>query len=1724
MHSSSGVRLLLCAGLVLLLAGAAFPQGQKVTRENREANETERDNPHERAQWFLRGRTINGRPAPELLHKAYQQKLNNRRLREAATSQARTASPNQPSAATTSTPTANPNFISTTGGPFWTPIGPAPSGTASVGDLEQDYGPAVGRTTVVLVDQSDATGNTVYIGGASGGLWKSTNAANTNVQNCNTVSLSQAPYCAPNVTWTPLLDQQASLTVGAMAIQPGNPQWLVVGTGEANNSADSYYGLGFLVSQDGGSTWSLISTAKSSDGTSTVDLHGLGTTHLAFSMETIAAQGLTTNTVVASMAAAAGGLSVGAEFGTVGTVTPRGLYFSKDAGLTWQRATVCDSQTWNPPTCPAGSTPDTGSANSVLYNPFTHLFYANLRYHGFYSSPDGQYWTRLASQPASALSLTNCPSTPTNTKCILYRAEMTFVPGRAGANGKGEMYVWLVDSNDAEQGIFQATDGGSNWTQLSTSGIDSCGDSGGGCGTTQGTYNLTLLAVPNGSATDLYAGAVNEYRCTVDPVLNPTCGAKPFANLTHTYGSCGTATTGAFAHVHPDQHGIDFVRANPDVIYFGDDGGVYRTLHSQTGTPATQDCNGASQPWIQFDNLSGTMGSMIQFVWFSQNPSDAATLLGGTQDNGSMAKNGSSAATTLGNGSAAGYSWQSVNNGDGGYTDINSISPQEWFTSNPHVSVQQCINSGGITCTANAFGLSEIVNSSTVGGDNAPFYMAYMLDPQAATHLLVGTCRLWRIDRTANLATTWPASNFITYNLDQFAAGGTSACSASASNTISAIAAGGPCNGACNPGAHSGSSIGNGSQVLYLGTNAGRVFVTTNADAGFATWSDRTSGLPSSLKCNNSPCPISGIAVDPADPSGNTAYVTVMGFNVGHVFKTTNAGGSWTNLDGAAGGTGLPDNPADAVAIDPNQAGLIYVATDVGVFKSLGDGNWTEVGPSSGKGGLPNVATTALHVFGTGANAHLRVSTYGRGLWDIPIPNVPGFQLAVAPVAPVVNIAQTTTLNGTIMSFNGYNSVVNLQCTGVPATVTCTPSVTSVNTSAGTATFTVTLSATAAGTYHFSITAVGTDPAVITEQQAITLTAVIPQGLSLSAPAQAAASVGGVASTSFNLTSTNGFSGPVTLACTGLPTTAGPCTFSPAIPNLPAGGTANVTVTIPTGTTAASSTPYAFTITASSQNSQPASTAASLLVTVPPDFTMGTLAAISPSTVSAGLTGSTSFTVTGNSTFNGTISFACAGLPANAGPCAFTPAAITMTPNQAVTVNVSIPTTTSVTAGVYTVTVTSAGATTHSQTTLLTIGSPTNTFEVANPVQFSTSIAKAGQVLTGATVAVRSSNYSGAVTMSCAVSPAANAGTCSVTPTAVNLAPGGSATVNLSINTFGAAAGNYSVAVTGTGSAITATSTSFTYAVTDYTVAAGPATPILPAGSTSATISLVAQNGYTGTVAASCNVGTAPLTCSLSPLGPYAVSGSTPVPITATITGPGSSNTTASGSYAVTIQTSDAGFATLAHNATTTATIQDYRLAITDATGTAKTSATVTAGQSSSFVVNVLPQAGGFSGNVSFDASAVCSGLPSRTTCTLNALSSGTVTIAPGGTATLVIQTSAATTAALRPLNGRNVPFFAFWTMLPGALGIVLMRRNCRSVVSASRRSRVTMWFALALTLAVVGLMVACGGGGGGATTTPPPIPVPGTPAGTSTITVTSTSGSGSTAMTRTAQITLTVQ
>ena len=75
------------------------------------------------------------------------------------------------------------------------------------------------------------------------------------------------------------------------------------------------------------------------------------------------------------------------------TYSMMGLYYSTDAGVTWQMATIEDGSQVVQGTG-ARRLPG-NAATAVVWNPVRQMFYAAVRFHGYYQSVDGMTWTRM---------------------------------------------------------------------------------------------------------------------------------------------------------------------------------------------------------------------------------------------------------------------------------------------------------------------------------------------------------------------------------------------------------------------------------------------------------------------------------------------------------------------------------------------------------------------------------------------------------------------------------------------------------------------------------------------------------------------------------------------------------------------------------------------------------------------------------------------------------------------------------------------------------------------------------------------------------------------------------------------------------------------------------------------------------------------------------------------------------------------------------------------------------------------------------------------------------------------------------------------------------------------------------------------------------------------------------------------------------------------------------
>ncbi|NIR51610.1 hypothetical protein GWO43_23800 [candidate division KSB1 bacterium] len=98
----------------------------------------------------------------------------------------------------------------------------------------RSIGPAgmSGRVTAIDVVLSEP--DIIYIGTASGGLWKSTSGG---------------------IDWQPIFDEQPVASIGAVAITQTNPDVIWVGTGEGNPRNSQTSGNGVYKSLDAGKTW-----------------------------------------------------------------------------------------------------------------------------------------------------------------------------------------------------------------------------------------------------------------------------------------------------------------------------------------------------------------------------------------------------------------------------------------------------------------------------------------------------------------------------------------------------------------------------------------------------------------------------------------------------------------------------------------------------------------------------------------------------------------------------------------------------------------------------------------------------------------------------------------------------------------------------------------------------------------------------------------------------------------------------------------------------------------------------------------------------------------------------------------------------------------------------------------------------------------------------------------------------------------------------------------------------------------------------------------------------------------------------------------------------------------------------------------------------------------------------------------------------------------------------
>jgi len=279
-----------------------------------------------------------------------------------------------------------------------------------------------------------------------------------------------------------------------------------------------------------------------------------------------------------------------------------------------------------------------------------------------------------------------------------------------------------------------------------------------------------------------------------------------------------------------------------------------------------------------------------------------------------------------------------------------------------------------------------------------------------------------------------------------------------------------------------------------------------------------------------------------------------------------------------------------------------------------------------------------------------------------------------------------------------------------------------------------------------------------------------------------------------------------------------------------------------------------------------------------------------------------------------------------------------------------------------------------------------------------------------------------------------------------------------------------------------------------FSLSATPTTAVAQGDSTTSTITVTPSNGFMGSVALTCAVTGSPSgaidapTCSST--APAAISGAAAVTATLTLssqatTSPGAYSATVTGSSGSVVETTSLAMTVSAPIATPAFTLNGAPISI------------ASAGQSGTATITITPS-GGFVGSVALTCAVTSSptGAIDAPTCSaaVPAAISGTAPV----TATLTINTTAASTAALHSPFQKIIGFGG-----GGALAALLF------FALPLRRQKWQTLFGLLALLVIAGASIGCGNViaskvPGGAGTNPPDS---GTTAGSYTFTVTGTSG-----------------
>ena len=735
----------------------------------------------------------------------------------------------------------------------WRQLGPTPIPN---GQTQGVVSSVSGRVTAIAIDPTNA--NFVYVGSAQGGVYRTLDGA---------------------ATWTQIFDNNRTSAIGALAIDSANSR-LYVGTGEANGSADSFAGVG-LFRIDNVNSAAPAQVGPINPVRNYLDVSSVAQSVAVFTGRSIASIVLIPNDPTTLFVGVAGGvIGSGGDAPFGGSVPPlglRGLY--KLTNVTGDPAAVGVLRIGV--RSGAGiegcfDTPCTGNrnVNSIVLDPGdltgnTLILWLN----GTNAANDGGIWrttNALAATPSFSQSFA---TTSTST-----------------SNGRGHLSIYKEGANPAvvyaasgEPVVNNATTSCISTSQsgamrVSTDGGITFGaklfGSGGFCDG-QCFYNIGMDVIPGATT------AQNDDIILLGGNTRSTTNCQRLGARSTDGGA--TFTDPATSGLHADTHFIKIAPGNPNIVYHGNDGGVFKSIDG-------------GQTWASVNPGFNT----VQFSGLAIHPTDQNFTIGGTQDNGTN------------NLLANGTTWNRIDFGDGGYAMIDQNATDTSAVTMYHTYFNQTNSLLGfarVDTVAAAvdgnwgfFGCQGTTSANGITcADAVLFYAPLAQGPGNPNTFYYGSDRLYR-------STNKGVNNTVV-----------SQAPITAGAPISSIA--------ISP---------QDDNYRLIGQSTGGLFYTTTGSSTLTNL-DPTNIIPNRF--------VGRVMFDPSNK--NTAYIALGGYMAStttansHVWKITNL----DTTPVLTGMPGLPDAPVNAIAVDSTNGNRVYVGTDIGVYATTDGGvSWNPFG------------------------------------------------------------------------------------------------------------------------------------------------------------------------------------------------------------------------------------------------------------------------------------------------------------------------------------------------------------------------------------------------------------------------------------------------------------------------------------------------------------------------------------------------------------------------------------------------------------------------------------------------------------------------------------------------------------------------------------------------------------------------------------------------------------